>query len=307
MTSLLRLLAFARERFPLRVYGTYAVLWVPALTGSLALAQPNIRRWVLGPYVVAEIVSVLATLLFIRLVDEQKDLDYDRKYHPGRPLPRGDVSSAELRWAAAFCAAGIIAVNLPISGWLALWSAVNLTYICLLMAIERALPGLGDRLFVNLAISYPGQLMISGYVWLALLLHAEVSPTWQAIPVIVIFAAVFLHFEFARKTSWNRHAEPGFYSNAVGGRGAATLAICSAAVAALLAALTFRPWTAAGIAAFAAWLPFSAAAFVWIGGRRFLSRAAPAWPAASAMGFLAWFYLGLLAQSLAVQDVGWSW
>jgi hypothetical protein len=100
---------------------------------------------------------------------------------------------------------------------------------------------------------------------------------------------------------------PGFYSHAVGGRGSAALAVGSAAVAALLTLLVFEPWTAAGVAAFAAWLPYSAAGFVWTGGRRFLTRATTAWPARAAMGFLAWFYLGLLVQSLAVQPLGWTW
>ncbi|GAB3973983.1 hypothetical protein GCM10027615_38480 [Plantactinospora veratri] len=197
-----RLLGFARERFPLRVYGTYALLWVLALDGSISLVQPNIRRWQLSPYLLVEIASVLLTLLFIRIVDEQKDLAYDREHHPDRPLPRGAVRLGEVRAATAACGLVVVAVNLAISPWLAGWSLLNLGYVCLLVGWERAAPRASARLFLNLLVSYPGQLMVSCYIWLALLIRADAAPTWHAVPVLVMFAAVFLHFEFARKTSW---------------------------------------------------------------------------------------------------------
>ncbi|WP_460915834.1 hypothetical protein [Plantactinospora veratri] len=75
----------------------------------------------------------------------------------------------------------------------------------------------------------------------------------------------------------------------------------------VIALVMFRPWRAEGLAAFAAWFPLSAGGFLWVGGERFLSRSVPVWPAAPARGFLAWFYLGLIVQALAVQAVGWPW
>ncbi|WP_159104608.1 hypothetical protein [Plantactinospora sp. BB1] len=302
-----RLLSFARERFPVRVYGSYAVLWVLALDGSISLVQPNIGRWQLSPYLLVEIASVLMTLLFIRIVDEQKDLAYDREHHPDRPLPRGAVRLGEVRAATVACGLAVVAVNLAISPWLAGWSLLNLGYVCLLVGWERAAPRASARLFLNLTVSYPGQLLVSGYIWLALLIRTDAEPTWHAVPVLLMFAAVFLHFEFARKTSWAHRDEPNYYSNVVGGRGSAGLAIGSALGAAAIALVMFRPWRAEGLAAFAAWFPLSAGGFLWAGGERFLSRSVPVWPTAPARGFLAWFYLGLIVQALAVQEVGWPW
>ncbi|MFK3982405.1 hypothetical protein ACI2K4_18745 [Micromonospora sp. NPDC050397] len=300
-----RLLAFARERFPLRVYATYAILWVLALEGSITLVSPD-GRWELGPHLLVEIASVLLTLLFVRVVDEQKDLAYDRVHNPGRPLPRGAVSVAELRLVMIACVVAVVALNLPMSAPLAGWLLLDLGYICFLVWLERHSTPVRDGLFLNLLVSYPAQLLLSGYLWLAFLSRTDTGPTWAAGLVVLMFALVFLHFEFARKTSWARVDRANLYSNVVGPRGSAGLALGCALGAASIALLSFEPWRVDGVAAFAAWLPLSAVGFLWMGGERFLSRAAAVWPPAPPMGFLAWFYLGLFVQALATQPVGWS-
>lgn len=300
-----RLLAFRRERFPLRIYATYAVLWVLALEGSLTLVSPGLR-WELGPHLVIEIASVLLALLFIRVVDEQKDLAYDQVHNPGRPLPRGAVSVADLRLVMIGCVVAVVGLNLPMSPLLAGWLLLDLGYICFLVWLERHSAPVRDGLFLNLLVSYPAQLLLSGYVWLAFLDRNGVGPSWAAGLVVVMLALVFLHFEVARKTSWTRRDTANLYSNVVGPRGSAALALACALGAAGIALLSFEPWRVEGVAAFASWLPLSAVGFLWMGGERFLSRAVPVWPPSPPMGFLAWFYFGLFVQALATQPIGWS-
>lgn len=300
-----RLVGFVRERFPLRVYGTYAVLWVLALDGCLARVLPSGESWRLGPHTVAEVLSVLVALLFARVVDEQKDLAYDRVHHPDRPLVRGTVRVGELRLLLLACVLVLVAVNLPMSPLLAGWLLLALGYICFLVRLERWSRRVREGLFLNLAVSYTAQLLLSGYVLLAAV-HRGAAAHWRAIPVLAMFALVFLHFEFARKTSWSYRDAAHLYSNVVGARGGAALVVGTATCAGMLALLLFTPWQIAGVAAFAAWLPFSAVGFLWRGAERFLTRATPVWPSAPAMGFLAWFYLGLVVQVGATAPVVWS-
>ncbi|MCK9902037.1 hypothetical protein CC117_23285 [Parafrankia colletiae] len=302
-----RLLAFVHERSPLRVYLTYAVLWVLALSGALHLATPEAPAWRLDLSLAAEVATVWLMLLFGRIVDEQKDLEYDRVHNPGRPLPRGAVSVLELRIAMAAVVVLVLALNAWSHPAATVVLVVDLGYICLLVPLDRLSTRVRDGLFLNLLVSYPVQLMLSVQIWLFFLDETGAGPRWSAPALISMFACVFLHFEFARKTS--RRPAPGahLYSNVVGARGAAALTIGTALAAVLIDPVVLRPWEVSGPALPAAWLPLTALGFVWMGARRFRAAGATVWPAALGMGFLAWFYLGLTVQSLAVGTVDISW
>ena len=45
--------------------------------------------------------ALIAAGAFLRMVDDQKDLDYDRRYNPSRPLVQGRISTRELQVAMA--------------------------------------------------------------------------------------------------------------------------------------------------------------------------------------------------------------
>ncbi|MEW2544898.1 hypothetical protein AB0910_03825 [Streptomyces sp. NPDC047002] len=297
--SAARLRAFLSERAPARVYVTYAVLWVLALQGTLALLDPG-SGWRLGPALLAEIVSVYLALLFIRIVDEQKDLEYDRRYNPDRPLPRGSVKVADLRAAMAL----IVLAQLALNGWRS-WPLVavmllDLAYICFLVLLERRSAAVRDRIFVNLLVSYPVQILLSAHIWLSFRQATGGGPVAAALTGAALCACTFLHYEFARKTSADRTPGATLYSNTVGLRGSVLLTVLCAAGAVGLALTVVRPWELHGATALAGWLPLSACGFVWGGGERFASLRTPTWPPGPAMGFLAWCYLGLFVAALAI-------
>jgi hypothetical protein len=283
--ALSRLASFTAEALPAKLYVTYAVLWVIGLEGMVTLLAE--QRWIPGAGTVLRVATVWFMLLYLRAVDEQKDLDYDRLHHPGRPLVRGSVTVTELRALMLVVAAVVLLANVSVSAPATLVLVLDLGYALLLVAVERRSAWFRDSLLVNLAVTYPVQLLLSVYVCLS----AVGTVHWGA---VTMFAAVFLHFEFARKTRWSAPPDGRFYSNVVGPRGSALLAAGTATVAAVLALALLRPWQAEGAAAVTGWLPAGALALVVVAGWRFLSRSTRAWPGGLAMSFLVWVYAGCI-------------
>ncbi|MGW2836213.1 hypothetical protein ACWCWD_00225 [Streptomyces sp. NPDC001493] len=300
-----RLRAFFAERAPARVYVVYAVLWVLALQGALALLDPE-RAWRLDGSLLAEIATVYLALLFIRIVDEQKDLEYDRVHNPDRPLPRGAIDVKELRIAMAL----VVVAELALTWWrgplAAGWLLLDLGYICFLVRLERWSATVRDSIFVNLLVSYPVQAMLSVHIWLSYREAAGAAPVSHAVLGALFCACVFLHYEFARKTG--SRAVPGatLYSNVVGTRGAVALTAGCAIAGTVLALVLIRPWHLHGAALPAGWLPLTALGFLWSGAERFVSLRPPTWPSPPAMGYLAWTYLGVFVAVLAVVRPGFG-
>ncbi|HEY8978733.1 MAG TPA: hypothetical protein VIU15_04020 [Streptomyces sp.] len=294
-----RLAAFFTERAPWRVYVTYAVLWVLALHGTLAVLTPRTRFRPDGA-LLAEIATVYLALLFIRVVDEQKDLAYDRVHNPGRPLPRGAIDVRELRTAMAL----IVAAELALTGWrsplLAGWLLFDLAYICFLVLLERWSATVRDRIFVNLLVSYPVQAMLSVHIWLSFRDATGGGSAWHALVGGLLCACAFMHYEFARKTGAEVVPGATLYSNAVGLRGSVALTVGCALAGVGLALAVIRPWELHGVTALAGWLPVTALGFLWTGAERFAALRTPTWPPGPAMGYLAWLYLGVSGAALAV-------
>ncbi|MEU6132113.1 hypothetical protein ABZ805_23300 [Saccharopolyspora sp. NPDC047091] len=288
-----RLGRFVLDVFPPKVYGTYAVLWVLALEGSLAVVTDG--RWAPSAGTAVRICSVGLVLLYLRMVDEQKDLDYDREHDPGRPLVRGSITAAELRrWMLLFAVLLVVANALvaPVSVAVLV---LDLGYALLLVVLERRSAWLRDALFPNLAITYPVQVLLSAYVCLSV--TGGLGPV--AIGLIGCFSCVFLHFEFARKTAWTAPAQARMYSNAVGPVGAAVLVLAAPALAAASAVVLFRPWEWGGAADLVRWLPYCALVLPGIGARRFFG-GGRAWPAGLAMTFVLGWYAALVCQAAVV-------
>ncbi|MFF7788129.1 hypothetical protein [Streptomyces sp. NPDC007991] len=300
-----RLRAFFAERAPARIYAVYAVLWVLGLQGTLALLAPE-RDWRLGGSLMAEIATVYLALLFIRVVDEQKDLEYDRLHNPARPLQRGAIDVRELRIAMAL----IVVAELALTGWrsplLAGWLLLDLGYICFLVRLERWSAMVRDRIFVNLLVSYPVQAMLSVHIWLSFREASGGGPGAHAVLGAVLCACVFMHFEFARKTGARVVPGATLYSNVVGLRGSAALTVGCALAGTAVALGVVRPWELRGMATLAGWLPLTALGFLWAGAEQFASLRTATWPSGPAMGYLAWLYLGVFVAALAVVRPGFG-
>jgi hypothetical protein len=300
-----RLGAFVLRMFRPRIYVTYGVLWALAVEGSAVLTggMPGASGWSPSWRTVVRAGTVVLILLFMRMVDEQKDLGYDRVHHPDRPLVTGAITSAELRAAMAVIALAIVVANAAVSRLSAPLALAAPGYGLLLAVLERHCARIRDDLLLNLAVTYPVQVVVAGYVYLSLADCGTIRVGWRVLPLMVIFAGAFLQFEFARKTE--RHAQPGqrvYSSTVLGPAGSGLVALALGAVAAASALVLFRPWRVTGGAAVAAWLPYVALLFPAVGGWQFFVRRRPSWPALPAMGFIIVFYLALIVQALAIDQ-----
>ena len=147
--------------------------------------------------------------------------------HPQRPLPSGRATPAEFGAAAGVFAAAALALAYLSAGVVgAAALAVVLAYGIALWPLGRAIPHLERRPLLEMALTYPVQVLAT--VFLLASTYQRLEPgaaTPQIIWVFVFFAGAFLHFEFARKTAARPRPGEAYYSNALGSGGAAAVAL----------------------------------------------------------------------------------
>jgi len=248
-----RLWLFLREAFePISHFG-FVCLWQLSLIGLLALRHHQAggppARLTVGGLELAALVAVFLALFVIRAVDEVKDRDYDREFHPDRPLVRGAVSERDLwTWSAG---AGALALGLggllvPGAGvWPLALLVVELVWVFALVAVERRSAAIRDGLLLNLLVTYPVNLLLIGFAWALFCGLQGVAPDAVDLALAAAHGLVFLHFEFARKLVWPQAARAGQKSYAAAlGPGVAAAATLGFAATPLVALAALRPWEA---------------------------------------------------------------
>lgn len=284
-----RLARFVLRMFRPHLHAAYGLLWVLALEASAvsltgAAWRPTGATWV-------RVASVVLALLFLRMLDEQKDLEYDRVHHPDRPLVTGEITAAELRGSMAVLTAVLTGLNAALSPAAVLLILSALGYALLLAALERLSAAVRDRQLLNLTVTYPVQVLLGIYVYGTLAAAGTVPADWRAGVLLALCACVFLHYEFARKTVWETPPGARLYSALLGPRrsAAVTAALAVGAVGCQIA--LFLPDGPAGL------LPCLTAALPAWGLRRFLRARRGGWPLPAAAGFVAGTHLALTVRA----------
>ncbi|WP_240771709.1 hypothetical protein [Nocardia sp. CS682] len=277
-------------------YLLYGVLWVLALEGTASLVTQPDSAWRPTGATLVRVVVVAFVLLYLRMVDEQKDLEYDRVHNPDRPLVTGAVSAVELRVAMGLIALGAIAGSLALSVGSAAMIAVAMAYGLVLWGLEWLFATVRTNIMVNLFVTYPVQLLVTGYVVVSAIDTGEVRAQWQAAAVAGVFAGAFLQFEFARKTSRERRPDELLYSNALGAKGSTAASLLCAVAAALCDIALVRPWDHSLLA----WLPVPLLLIPAFGALKFLRGDRVDYPAMPAVVFILALYLTLIGQALSL-------
>ena len=91
---------YQKERFPVSSYGLY-ILCLTFATFFYNTKMLEIETNV-GIFLVMSIVAFLQFLM-VRIIDEFKDYEEDKKYRPYRPVPRGLIKLQELRVLFIIC------------------------------------------------------------------------------------------------------------------------------------------------------------------------------------------------------------
>ncbi|MEV6557783.1 hypothetical protein AB0M22_18865 [Nocardia sp. NPDC051756] len=279
-------------------YLLYGVLWVLALEGTASLVTQPDSAWRPTGATVVRIIVVAFVLLYLRMVDEQKDLEYDRVHNPDRPLVTGAVSAAELRVAMGIIAIGAVAGSLTLSVGSAVMIAVAMAYGLVLWGLEQLFATVRTNILVNLVVTYPVQLLVTGYIVVSAIDTGEVRAHWQAAAVAGVFAGAFLQFEFARKTSRERRPGELLYSNALGAKESVAASLLCAVAAVLFDLLLVRPWDYSPPSSLIAWLPIPLLLIPALGALKFLRGDRKDYPPVPAVIFILALYLTLIAQAL---------
>lgn len=292
MTAAVGISSFILTRYPPVIASVYVLAFgVGGIGLFAALAGERITA---GAITMLGIVTVtlFADLLIMRVLDDIRDSDYDRVANPQRPVASGAVAHRDLSTLCALCLTVIVVANLFFpSGLLVL--AIQLLYTGALMAVGQRFPATrGDKLVLNLLVSFPVQLLLYVYLLAASAKFRADAPTAVVGGLgILILTLCAGQVEFGKKLV--RQPAPGerSYVNSIGYYGTLLLTIGTGPLAAALFALAapVSPLSKAFVA-----LPsIGVAGF----GIRHLSRRDNRWPAAVST-------LGLLGTLVAFAVVG---
>lgn len=291
--------AFLVERC-LPVYPILLTLWVFAAESIAVGISGATASWRPSGDTFLKILALMAAGAFLRMVDDQKDLDYDRIHHPTRPLVQRRVTSRELQ--TAMMPAAVLALVLAswVSAWAVILLAAVLTCSLVLWWADSRVRVLRDNAIANLAAVVPVQFLITGFAMTGPTGVGEAS--WGRIALVpVVFTGALLHAEIARKATAptglgapDRHS----YSELIGATASAVLACGFGLIAVLTEVLVTRPWSWAEGGWPTAWLPLVTAVLPLVSGWMFLRGGRRDHPQALPAVFVVAFLLSVIGQGL---------
>jgi 4-hydroxybenzoate polyprenyltransferase len=125
-----RFWAYQKERFPLARYAPLVAVFTfsAAAYSRLLRNEPGFIR---PELLAAGVATALVFFFILRVLDEHKDAEVDRRFRPELPVPRGLIGLPELRRIGLIALAGVLALNLVLAPVMllallavALWTAL---------------------------------------------------------------------------------------------------------------------------------------------------------------------------------------
>ncbi|WP_344345372.1 hypothetical protein, partial [Kitasatospora putterlickiae] len=200
-----RLAAFVRGSFPLPLSLVFAAAWALGATGLFAAADGRLAHWRPGWGTATAALTVLVDLLLLRAADDLRDLPYDRRHHPSRPLARGAVLPRDLYALAAAGAALLLLLNAGNRTALLLLAA-QFAYTALLVGAELRLGRpRGDAVVTGVLLSSPVQILLNLYLYAVFLHDTGIDAGLlrqegrHALPLLAVIMLAATHHELARK------------------------------------------------------------------------------------------------------------
>jgi len=218
-----RMQAYFREMLPLPQHAVLALLIYLAIA-AFARSAHGLSTSLVSLEGAIGAASLFGLMVLLRLMDELKDEDIDRRLFPDRPLPSGRVLREDIHRAMLAVVLLYLAVNLRV-GWAGLAAVAVLGYAFLMFrrffapgALQRSLP-------LTLATHNPIVALMILYGFAVFAAEHGLSPAdlrWSRItPFIGMTWSAFLAWELARKIRCEEEEDDYVtYSRLLGGRGA---------------------------------------------------------------------------------------
>ena len=165
-----RFAAYQAERFPLAPYVPLITVFTFSAAAYSRLARGEPGFLPAGRFAVGAL-TALVFFFLLRVLDEHKDAEVDRRYRPELPVPRGLVSLRELRLVGGVSLAAVVLLNSVIAPVL-LWAILAVAAWAALMTKEFFVPRwLRAHMAAYLVTHMAIMPMIDGYTtgldWLA--------------------------------------------------------------------------------------------------------------------------------------------
>jgi len=220
-----RLRVYFREMFPLPARMLNAVLLFISFSTMLTIvcgisAEFDWRLIFVGSF------NAFVIVLILRLMDELKDLDIDRRLFCERSVPSGKVQESDIKFSLIIAVVLFVLVNAIVQT--AFWSALGLLTYSFLMFRYFFMPSkLSGKLLVNLTTHNPVVALLLLYF---IHLHASwYSPKtetifqFQSIVLVGMYWGLFLSWEISRKIRYSHEENEYVTYSRIFGRTGATL------------------------------------------------------------------------------------
>jgi len=157
-----RILIYLREMFPFHVYVPYSLLSYLTLyfiiqtivtEGTLKINLEGIIGWI----------TVFCVLIILRILDEFKDIETDKRLFPTRPLPRGAVNLRDIRILSLILFITIVLINIYLT-WVLFIFAAMMLYIWASYKWFFLKNIISENLILTLITHQPITLMVNLYI-----------------------------------------------------------------------------------------------------------------------------------------------
>lgn len=133
-----RFLVYQAERFPLGAYAPLVLVFTFSAAAYSRLLRGEGGFIPLDRYAVGAL-TALVFFFLLRVLDEHKDMETDRRYRPELPVPRGLITHAELRMLGGAALVLVLLLNALVAPRL-LWACGLVAAWTLLMSREFFVP-----------------------------------------------------------------------------------------------------------------------------------------------------------------------
>lgn len=246
-----KLWRFCKDIYDPGVHLYFAANWYFALYGILGINHH--AEYILSLSPLNVILSMFLILLYLRIVDEIKDFDYDKMFNPDRPLVKGSVTKKELHLYLLATVVVTVILNYRFGISVLLLLLLEFIYGYSLILIEKRNKTIREDMMINLLVTYPVNILISFYIFLVFTveqnIHFAKHIPWTKVDafILIAFATCFLYYEFARKISWPSKAAEGqrLYSSVLGFWPSIGMAMTTGLAAMVFLFLAVKNWSPA--------------------------------------------------------------